>query len=260
MDERRLVRRDASSPAWWSSAFHAAAASGYCFALLERDRRVHRQLRLLVELRRLGPLLLDLGEPRAQRDVLVAGELAARHVEVVQVQVDERGLARAAEVAIDVAEPAQPVVVLVVDDVGLADQLAVVALGLGPPALLDERLGLIGRALDRVERAARHQFSFGCTCIAAHARRLQASVDGAVDRRLLARRRARRVADDVERAALALGARGQRVARGRSASGRAAARTRAAGRDDGRHDDAVEERLLLERGHRARARCDTGRA
>ena len=130
---------------------------GVLLRALERDRGVHRQLRLLVELRRLAPLLLDLGEPRAQRDVLVAGELRARHVEVVEVEVDERRLARAAEVAIDLAEPAQPVVVLVVDDVGLADQLAVVALGLGPPALLDERLGLIGRALDRVERAARHR-------------------------------------------------------------------------------------------------------
>ena len=106
---------------------------------------MHRQLRLLVELRRLAPLLLDLGEPRAQRDVLVAGELRARHVEVVQIEVDERRLALATEVAIDVAEPAQPVVVLVVDDVGLADQLAVVALGLDPAALLDERLGLIRR-------------------------------------------------------------------------------------------------------------------
>ena len=42
--------------------------------------------------------------------------------------------------AIDVGEPAQPVVVLVVDDVGLRDQLAIVALGIDPPALLDERL------------------------------------------------------------------------------------------------------------------------
>ena len=45
----------------------------------------------------------------------------------------------AAEVAIDLAEPAQPVVVLVVDDVGLADQVAKVPLGVDPPALLEER-------------------------------------------------------------------------------------------------------------------------
>ena len=90
-------------------------------------------------------------------DVAVAGELAARDVEVVQVEIDERRFARAAELAIDLAEPAQPVVVLVVDDVGLPDQLAVVTLGLGPPALLDQCLRLIRGRLDRVERPARHQ-------------------------------------------------------------------------------------------------------
>ena len=52
---------------------------------LERDGRVHRELRALIQRRGLAPLLLDLGEPRAQRDELIAGELAARHVEVVQV-------------------------------------------------------------------------------------------------------------------------------------------------------------------------------
>ncbi len=88
--------------------------------------------------------------------MLVAADQRARLIEVVQVQIDVRGLAVALEVAIDVAEPAQPVVVFVVDDVGLADQLAVVPLGLEPPALLDERFGLVGRALDRVERAPRH--------------------------------------------------------------------------------------------------------
>src|SRR6185369_13167688 len=134
-------------------------------------RRVDRQLGLLVQLRRVAPLLLDLGEPRAQRPRVVdrgrrraaggatafADQLRTRHVEVVQVEVDERGFAGAAQVAVDLAEPAQPVVVLVVDDVGLADQLAVVALGVDPPALLDQRLSLIRRRLDRVERAARHQ-------------------------------------------------------------------------------------------------------
>jgi len=88
--------------------------------------------------------------------VVLAAELAARHVEVVQVEVDERRLAHPPEVAVDLAEPAQPVVVLVVDDVGLADQLAVVTLGVGKPALLDEGFGLIRRALDRVERATSH--------------------------------------------------------------------------------------------------------
>ena len=74
--------------------------------LLERDRRVHGQLGLLIEVRGVGPLLLDLGEPRAQPDVLGRGELRARHVEVMQIEVDERGLAPAIELAIDLAEPA----------------------------------------------------------------------------------------------------------------------------------------------------------
>src|SRR5262249_29882156 len=127
---------------------------------LEGDGRVDRQLGVLVQLRRLAPLLLDLGEPRAKRDVVVADQLRARHVEVVQIEVDERRLAGAPEVAVDLAEPAQPVVVLVVDDVGLADQIAVVALGVDPPALLDHRLGLIGRRFDRVE-PARHHVTLG---------------------------------------------------------------------------------------------------
>src|ERR1043165_4031663 len=76
--------------------------------------QLYQQAGLLVELRGVAPLLLDLGEPGAQRArvldrrggrlaAAVAGELGARHVEVVEIEVDERGLAGAAEVAIDLA-------------------------------------------------------------------------------------------------------------------------------------------------------------
>ena len=77
---------------------------GELLRALECDGGVHRQLRLLVELRRLGPLLLDLGEARTQRDVLVRLQLRTCGIEIMQIQIYKRCFARAIEMTIDIAE------------------------------------------------------------------------------------------------------------------------------------------------------------
>jgi hypothetical protein len=124
--------------------------------LLEADRGMHRHVLLGVELRRLAPALLHLEHARALGRSGFAREAVARQVEVVKVEIDVAGLAAALEVAVDLGQPAQPVVVLVVDDVGLRDELAVGALRLGQAALRDQPLGQRRGALDRAEAVTRH--------------------------------------------------------------------------------------------------------
>jgi hypothetical protein len=122
--------------------------------LVPRDRGVGRPPGLGPRGRGVGPPLLDLGQPRAQLGR--RGQAGLGLIEVVQVQVDEPGLAAAAQVAIAVGQAAQPVVVLVVDDVGLGDQLAERALGLGVAARGHRLLRRRRRGLDRVEAAPTH--------------------------------------------------------------------------------------------------------
>jgi hypothetical protein len=115
---------------------------------------VHRQPRLLVRRRRVGPALLDLAQAAAQPGLVA--ETRARQIEVVEVQVDVAGFTPAPELAIDVGQRAQPVVVLVVDDVGLAQQLAVGALGVLDPAVGHRLLGGDRGGLDALEGSTGH--------------------------------------------------------------------------------------------------------
>src|SRR5262249_22605224 len=72
-------------------------------------------------------------------------EVLARLIEVVQKHVDEPDLAVAAQGAVAVGGAAQPVVVLDVDDMVLAQELAPHALGLARPPVMGEPARLPGQ-------------------------------------------------------------------------------------------------------------------